>query len=62
MTLDSGSRYVREQFEHLADEHGTRLRRLLRRLSIDQIEIRTDRSYVEPLIKFFRMRERKLAR
>ena len=39
-----------------------KLRRLLRRLSLDQIEIRTDRSYVPPLINFFRMRERKLAR
>lgn len=62
VTLDSSSRFVREQFEYLASEHQTKLRRLLRRLSLDQIEIRTDRSYVPPLINFFRMRERKLAR
>ena len=60
--LDSGSRYVREQFEHLAGEDDVRLRRLLRRLSVDQIEIQTDRSYVPPLINFFRVRERKMAR
>lgn len=60
--LDTGNRYVRDHFEHLATEDDTRLRRLLQRLSVDQIEIQTDRSYVEPLIKFFRARERKLAR
>jgi hypothetical protein len=53
---------VREQFEYLATEEETRLSRLLRRLSIDQIEIQTDRSYVPPLIAFFRAREAKLAR
>ena len=62
VVLDSSNRFVREQFEHLANEEDTRLRRLLRRLSIDQIEIRTDRSYVKPLIDFFRARERKLVR
>lgn len=62
LVLDSGNRYVREQFEHLASEESVRLQRLLRRLSIDQIEIRTDRSYVLPLIRFFRARERKLNR
>lgn len=62
VVLDSGNRFVREQFEHLATEEETRLRRLLRRLSVDQIEIQTDRSYVRPLIDFFQARERKLAR
>jgi uncharacterized protein (DUF58 family) len=62
VVLDSGNRFVRDQFEYLAGEDEVRLRRLLRRLSVDQIEIQTDRSYVEPLINFFRARERKLAR
>ncbi|UCF19863.1 MAG: DUF58 domain-containing protein [Gemmatimonadota bacterium] len=62
VVLDLGDRFVREQFEYLATEEEVRLRRLLRRLSIDQIEIETDRSYVQPLIEFFRARERKLAR
>ncbi|NIR45569.1 MAG: DUF58 domain-containing protein, partial [Gemmatimonadetes bacterium] len=60
VVLDSGNRYVREQFEYLANEEEVRLRQLLRRLSIDQIEIQTDRSYVKPLIEFFHARERKL--
>ncbi|MFI5243516.1 MAG: DUF58 domain-containing protein, partial [Gemmatimonadales bacterium] len=29
---------------------------LLRRLAIDEVAVRTDRSYVEPLLKFFRRR------
>ncbi len=62
VVLDSGNRYVREQFEYLANEEEVRLRQLLRRLSIDQIEIQTDRSYVKPLIEFFHARERKLRR
>jgi len=62
VVLDSGSRYVREQFEHLSSEAEVRLSRTLSRLSIDRIAIRTDRSYVEPLISFFKERERKLAR
>ncbi|MGD8698625.1 MAG: DUF58 domain-containing protein [Gemmatimonadales bacterium] len=62
IVLDSGNRYVREQFEHLASQDELRLRQLLRRTSVDQIDIQTDRSYVPPLIEFFRVRERKLAR
>ncbi len=62
IVLDSASRFVREQFEHLAGEEDVRLRRLLNRLSVDQIDIQTDRSYVPALIGFFRTRERKLAR
>jgi uncharacterized protein (DUF58 family) len=62
VVLDSGNRFVREQFEYLANEEDVRLRRTLRRLSIDQIEIQTNRSYVKPLIDFFRARERKLRR
>jgi uncharacterized protein (DUF58 family) len=62
IVLDSGNRYVREQFEHLASQDELRLRQLLRRTSVDQIDIQTDRSYVPPLIEFFRARERKLAR
>ncbi len=36
--------------------------RLFRSVNVDSIDIRTDESYVEPLIRFFRMREHRLAR
>ena len=62
VVFDSGSRSVREQFEHLVAEDEGKLRRMLRRLSIDHIDVRTDRSYVGPLFAFFRARAHKLAR
>jgi hypothetical protein len=40
----------------------TARRKLLRRLAIDEIQIRTDEGYVEPLMKFFRARETRAAR
>ncbi|MFH1760099.1 MAG: DUF58 domain-containing protein [bacterium] len=33
---------------------------LMRRIGIDLIHIRTDRDYVDPLVRFFKIRERKL--
>ena len=36
-----------------------RLRRLFRRLGIDEIPIRTDTGYIEPLLRFFRLREQR---
>jgi vacuolar-type H+-ATPase subunit C/Vma6 len=33
---------------------------MFRKMDTETIEIRTDRSYVEPLVRFFRKRERRL--
>jgi uncharacterized protein (DUF58 family) len=41
--------------EALRSERGARTH-LLRRLAIDEIAVRTDRSYIEPLLRFFRRR------
>lgn len=60
--FDTSSRFAREQYEHLVREEDARLRRLLRRWNVDQIEVWTDRSYVGPLIRFFQARERKRVR
>lgn len=38
------------------------LRRSFRRLGIDEIEVRTDASYINPLLGFFRKRDRQLQR
>lgn len=38
------------------------LRRLSRRLGVDQLEIRTDRPYLGPLLRFFQLRRRRLGR
>jgi uncharacterized protein (DUF58 family) len=42
------------------DARGAR-RRALAAAGVDEIELRTDRDYVEPLLRAFRMRERRTA-
>jgi uncharacterized protein (DUF58 family) len=55
--VDTSDPAVRANFaEAVTEEHTTR-RRLLRRLAIDEIPLRTDGGVVDPLIKFFRARE-----
>lgn len=38
------------------------LRALLRRLRVDHLEIRTDRPYLDPMVRFFELRRRRMAR
>jgi uncharacterized protein (DUF58 family) len=62
VTVDTSDAGVRKAFEEMAaGEHAER-RRLFRRLAIDEIVVRTDRSYIEPLLKFFRSRETRSGR
>ncbi len=56
-TLDRG---VRETYAVRARARLESLRELLRSSKVDQIDIRTDADYMQPLIKFFRMRERRI--
>jgi uncharacterized protein (DUF58 family) len=57
--VDTGDRRVRESYERAVTEDAERLRRLFRRLGIDEIPIRTDTGYIEPLLRFFRLREQR---
>ena len=57
--VDTGDRRVREAYERSVAEDAERLRRLFRRLGIDEIPIQTDTGYVEPLLRFFRLREQR---
>jgi uncharacterized protein (DUF58 family) len=50
------SRYAQLVKKRLADQT-----KAFRSMNVDHVEIRTDLSYVEPLVRFFRMRERRLA-
>jgi uncharacterized protein (DUF58 family) len=59
--LDTGSRRVRRDYERSARERREALSRQLRELGIDEIPIRTDASWVDRLVRFFRMRERRAA-
>jgi len=55
--VDTSNRLVRERFaQRMKDEVDARTH-LLRRLAIDEVAVRTDQRYVDPLLRFFRLRE-----
>ncbi len=57
LEVDTSDRRVRAAYaEHIAAELAGR-RRVLRRSGVDEIELSTDGSVIEPLLKFFRTRE-----
>jgi uncharacterized protein (DUF58 family) len=58
--VDTFDRNVRQRYAQNARERRDALRRLLRSTSVDQVEIRCDEDYMRPLIRFFRMRERRI--
>jgi len=57
--VDTFDRQVRAAFADRANARLTRLVETFRSASVDQIEIHTDRDYILPLVKFFRMRGRR---
>lgn len=59
VTVDTGSRRTRALYAAQVADRRDALRRRLNRLAIDRVEIRTDASYVHPLMTFFRRRERR---
>ncbi|MFL5560313.1 MAG: DUF58 domain-containing protein [Gemmatimonadaceae bacterium] len=54
--VDTSDAGVRKRFAEATAEEIAARQRLLRRLSIDEIVVRTDGGYVEPLLRFFRNR------
>jgi len=58
--VDTFDRNVREEIAAKARLRLEGLRRLLRSASVDQVEIRCEADYMVPLIRFFRMRERRI--
>jgi uncharacterized protein (DUF58 family) len=57
--LDTGREEVRAVLARRADEILQERGKLFKSMNIDSIVIRTDRSYFEPLIRFFRMRAKR---
>ncbi|HEX5831350.1 MAG TPA: DUF58 domain-containing protein, partial [Gemmatimonadaceae bacterium] len=55
--VDAGDPAVRADFARQVQAEADARRRLLRRLAIDEIAVRTDTGYAEPLLRFFRTRE-----
>jgi uncharacterized protein (DUF58 family) len=52
---------VRRAYETAGEARARNRDEVLRRTKVDAIQVRTDRSYVDALFRFFRMRERRLA-
>ena len=59
-TIDTGSRDFRREFSARAIEDANNMKKNFQRINLDFINIRTDESYIVPLINFFKMRERRM--
>lgn len=57
--VDTSDAQVRSAYDQAVGEDIERRRRLFNRLGIDEIAIRTDTGYVDPLLRFFRLREQR---
>jgi uncharacterized protein (DUF58 family) len=62
VAVDTGRPGLRGDFATAVQTEQIEVRRLFRRLGIDEIEVRTDTSAVRPLLEFFKRRERQLHR
>jgi uncharacterized protein (DUF58 family) len=58
--IDTSAPKTRKAYEERALRMDLERRQIFRSAGVDNINIRTDESYVEPLIRFFRMRERRM--
>ncbi|HXI84411.1 MAG TPA: DUF58 domain-containing protein [Verrucomicrobiae bacterium] len=58
--VDTFDRKIREEFALKSRLRLEALRRMLRSASVDHVEIRCETDYMLPLIKFFKMRERRI--
>ncbi|MFQ5741378.1 MAG: DUF58 domain-containing protein [Acidobacteriota bacterium] len=59
LILNCGDEHVRQTFREESLKASRRRERLFRSISVDAIEVGTDRPYIETLIRFFRMRARR---
>ncbi|MFP4379207.1 MAG: DUF58 domain-containing protein, partial [Candidatus Sumerlaeia bacterium] len=59
MLVDTSSRAVRETFEKENRRRQEEQQKLFRKLGLDNLEVRTDRDYLEPLVQFFKRRAKR---
>jgi uncharacterized protein (DUF58 family) len=62
VVIDTSRRGVRDAYAQLVAQEHARVRRVFRRLGVDEVAARTDEAYVRPLLAFFRRRERRRSR
>ncbi|MDP7420378.1 MAG: DUF58 domain-containing protein [bacterium] len=58
--IDTGSESFRKGYKARSLGRRRELTRMLQSASVDQIEVLTDRSFVHPLVRFFRRREHRM--
>lgn len=59
--VNAGDSKLRKRYERLVRRYLAEQAKAFRSMNVDHVEIWTNSSYVEPLVRFFRMRERRLA-
>jgi len=59
--IDTGSTEIRETFFSESQEERDKREKFFKSIGVDNINILTDRSYVEPITKFFKMRAKRMA-
>ena len=59
LIIDTGSKEFRKEFAAQSAEDVAGLKKSFRSINLDFINIRTDQSYIVPLIQFFKMREKR---
>jgi uncharacterized protein (DUF58 family) len=57
--VDTSDRRVRERFEEFNQRRYTALDRMMRSLGIDDVAIRTEGDYLEPIVRYFRLRAKR---
>ena len=59
LLVDTNDPNVRKSFRVLNTRDTSERNKFFRSINVDTVSIRTDRSYIEPLMRFFRMREKR---
>jgi len=59
VTVDTGHSGLRERFSKSVRAQAAARDTMFRRMDLSVIDVRTDHSYVEPLVRYFRQRERR---
>jgi uncharacterized protein (DUF58 family) len=62
LLLDTASKRVREEYARQARQRRDSLRQLARAARVDLIEVATDGGHLDALVRFFRLRQRRLRR
>ena len=60
--IDTGSTEIRETFFSESQEERDKREKFFKSIGVDNINVLTDRSYVEPITKFFKMRAKRMAK